>query len=145
MSETKNRIYNRSTAIEALMDLSNKLTEMDEVTLFYDKIKEVIIFGSFAKGAEKVHDLDVYLEIEEHREMDQVYWEMVTDEEYDPIKARYLQINDICRYLMGRRRIYSFHSNLTSNDERDIALSDVHYIIMKDGQMDYDEVEKLFI
>lgn len=29
MSETKKRIYNRSTAIEAMMDLSNKLTEID--------------------------------------------------------------------------------------------------------------------
>lgn len=144
MSETKKRIYNRSTAIEAMMDLSNKLTEID-MAPFFDKIKEVIIFGSFAKGADKVHDLDVYLEIEEHREMDRAYWEMFMDEEYDPIKARYLQINDICRYLSGRRRIYSFHSNLLTDGDRAIALSDVHYIIMKDGQMDYDEVEKLFI
>ena len=29
MSETKKRIYNRSTAVEAMMDLSNKLTEID--------------------------------------------------------------------------------------------------------------------
>ena len=66
MSETKKTLYKRETAISALMDLANKLTDYTSKLVrapFYDEIKDVIIFGSFAKGAEKVHDLDVYLEI----------------------------------------------------------------------------------
>ena len=37
MSETKKRIYNRSTAIEAMMDLSNKSRVPKKGTLEYQK------------------------------------------------------------------------------------------------------------
>lgn len=148
MSETKKTLYKRDTAISAIMDLANNLTYYTsgiESVPFFDEIKDVIIFGSFAKGAEKVHDLDVYLEIVEHREMDEVFWEAYGKGEFDPIKARYEQLNSICRYLRGKRKIYSFHSDVIGDGDREIATSDVHYFIMKDGEVDYDEVEKLFV
>ena len=148
MSETKKTLYKRETAISALMDLANKLTDYTSKLVrvpFYDEIKDVIIFGSFAKGADRVHDLDVYLEIVEHREMDEKFWELWCDGPYDPIKARYEQLNTLCRCLRGKRRIYSFHSDVISAGDREIAMSDVHYFIMKDGEVDYDELEKLFV
>ena len=148
MSETKKTLYKRETAISALMDLANKLTDYTSKLVrapFYDEIKDVIIFGSFAKGAEKVHDLDVYLEIVEHREMDETFWEEWCDGPFDPIKARYEQLNTICRFLRGKRKIYSFHSDVLGDGDREIAMSDVHYFIMKDGEVDYDELEKLFV
>ena len=148
MSESKKTLYRRDTAISALMDLANKLTAYTSKVArvpFYDEIKDVIIFGSFAKGAEKVHDLDVYLEIVEHREMDETFWEEWCDGPFDPIKARYEQLNTICRFLRGKRKIYSFHSDVLGDGDREIAMSDVHYFIMKDGEVDYDELEKLFI
>ena len=148
MSESKKTLYRRDTAISALMDLANRLTDYTskfKKAPFYDEIKDVIIFGSFAKGAEKVHDLDVYLEIVEHREMDETFWEEWCDGPFDPIKARYEQLNTICRFLRGKRKIYSFHSDVLGDGDREIAMSDVHYFIMKDGEMDYDELEKLFV
>lgn len=148
MSETKKTLYKRDTAISAMMDLSNQLTLYTSrigSLPFFDEIKDVIIFGSFAKGAEKVHDLDVYLEIIEHREKDECFWSDWCDGPFDPIQARYEQINTICRYLRGKRRIYSFHSNVMGDGDREIATSDVHYYIMKDGEVDYDELEKLFV
>jgi len=148
MSESKKTLYRRDTAISALMDLANRLTDYTskfKKAPFYDEIKDVIIFGSFAKGAEKVHDLDVYLEIVEHREMDETFWEEWCDGPFDPIKARYEQLNTICRFLRGKRKIYSFHSDVLGDGDREIAMSDVHYFIMKDGEVDYDELEKLFV
>ena len=37
------------------------------------------------------------------------------------------------------------HSDVLSAGDREIATSDVHYFIMKDGEVDYDELEKLFV
>lgn len=146
MSETKKTLYKRETAVEALMDLANKLTYYSSGNVnvqFFDEIKDVIIFGSFAKGAEKVHDLDVYVEIIEHREKDQLYCEVYGDGEYDPIKTRYDQLNSLCRYLRGNRKIYSFHSDAISGGDREIAMSDIHFVIMENGEVNYDELEKL--
>lgn len=147
MSESKKVLYNRKTASNALMELSNRLTEMDfnDYDIPVD-IKDVIIFGSYVKGVKKVHDLDVFVAVTEHREKYEDFWNDRKGTFYDPMKGIEFALTECGKYLKGKNRVISLHMDAYAfEEELKIATSDTHYYLMKDGKVDYDVVDHLLM
>ena len=71
MAEGKKKLYKRETVKKHLKELIErvKLFQSGEADLPYpDKIEELIIFGSYVNSdREKIHDLDIFLELNEDR------------------------------------------------------------------------------
>lgn len=149
MGESKKRLYKRTTASKALMNFSNRISEFTSgYTLPYPfELKDIIIFGSYARGEQRVHDLDIYIEANYTFQDITDYWDRVKIGDTDPIGMVTESINDFARFLKDKSPIFSFHSNLYADDEKEerkIALSGEHYYLMKDGEINYDVLDILW-
>lgn len=147
MSESKKILYKRETATDALCELANRLTMWEyekNVECFPIEINKVYIFGSYARGAERVHDLDVFVSIELLTDEFEDFGDNRTMAEFDLVKANNLVSESFGKYLKGGSRVLSLHiDKYAFEGERDIALSGVHYCIYKDGQVQYDVIDEL--
>lgn len=146
MANNKKITYKRITATNALRDVIMRLEDFIQGKA--DKeypldITEVIVFGSYAKGAEQVHDLDIYISLTEHREKYAAFCNENGLIYHDMLEVIENVINAFVRYMKARKHIISIHSNIYYGpQERDVAISDTHYIILQDGKLNYDVIEE---
>lgn len=135
MSESKKILYKRETASKALMDLSNRLTNFfDRSNPFPLDLNDVIIFGSYAKGASRVHDLDVFVSVTEHRDRYEEYWHNYVGDNFNVITSPSEILVSFGKFIKGKTRVISLHMDAFSTpEERDIATSDIHYYLVKNG------------
>ena len=117
MAEGKKREYKRETATKALTELCVRSYDLN--TLFTNRdypymIERMYVFGSYLKGKDKVHDLDIAIKLRRlSLDLDDTYIR-----EYHPYgsyKQSYLSwllsgYGDTLKFLKGGKGIISFHS-----------------------------------
>lgn len=144
MSETKKRVYKRETCTETIKGLVQRAVDVNEDKAdyhYYNKIKDLILFGSYVNtDKDRIHDVDICLISDRDYEESQRF----VDDNWDDVSWKFsdmwsrifaehiLQV----RYLKGRRNMFSVHSNIgEGNDIIDIATSDKHIVIISDHQL----------
>ena len=143
MSETKAREYKRENCVEAVKELVTRAVEINTGKAdyqYYNRIKEIILFGSLVNSdKEKVHDIDICLISEDNRELMRRFHSehvgLFSDYVTDLFSESYIQE----RYLKGKRKMFSIHSNVHEGmGIRDVALKDAHICLMSDFEVTED-------
>ena len=146
MSESKKVLYKRATASDSLLELMNRITFMDTDYDVPIEIKDVIIYGSYAKGAKKVHDLDVFINGIEHREEYPNFLLLHGKNPQYTVANCSFVFDCMARYFKGNSKLISIHCNMSGqadDGELEIALSEDHYYLLKDGKLNYDAIDEL--
>lgn len=147
MAETKGRLYKRDTATRTLEEFVERIESYWPSAKHIEKypidIKEIIVFGSYAKGADKVHDLDIFISIDFDRDKMDEYADGRSFEG-NVIEATVHMRENFGKFLKRDSRLISLHvDEFSYPGEREIAVSDTHYCIYKDGEFLYDAIEAL--
>ncbi len=120
MSETKARLYNRSTCMNSLKGFVNRAMDINNDKADYkynNKVKDVILFGSLVNtDNEKVHDIDLFVDMGDDKDKSEKFLK----DNYTAIHQKFsgdwlvmLYSEDILRvrYMKNRKGYFSIHSD----------------------------------
>ena len=144
MAESKSRTYRRETGDQAVASLAKKayaLLNSKADRNYPYTVKNLYVFGSYVKGNEKIHDIDVAVELLYKGEKAEKEYlvQYPAPDYYDFTLCLVKAENDTYRYVKDRLYIVSFHTVR----EVDALLKESHeselkrYIVQNQKMTDY--------
>ena len=141
MSESKKRLYKRETATlaaESLLDRIDEINNGNADYQYYNRIKSVLLFGSFVNSNNPlIHDLDVLVIHDDDRTLMGKFHSEHPGLFSDFVEDIYSEALMKERYLRNRKNIYSIHSNIHERESEilKIAMSDKHIFICRNHKI----------
>ena len=135
MGETKSRLYKKETAKKTLAAFMDRVMRVNGCVAnlpYPDRITDVIVFGSYLDDTvEKVHDLDICINVEKHNDL----YAAFNEDYYDGKAGNYTEALffpyiAMLKYLKSKNSILSIHPY---EEDKDVALGGKHVFLIKDG------------
>ena len=148
MAEGKKRLYKRETARKALESFIGQAEQVvSGKTDFPDQLIHAIVFGSYVNTDNpKVHDLDIEIVVDEHRELWKPYArthpEELTEDWFQNLILPNLMLR---KFLKKGKSIISLHyvdyREYEEDFMKEVVLGDRHMYIVRDGKICWEVVE----
>lgn len=137
MSESKKVEYRRDRCKEKIRSLLQRAEEINTGKAdynYYNKIKDIILFGSLVNtDKERVHDIDILVVWEDNRDKMMQFYLEHPNMFGDYIKDMFAEWFLTERYLRNGSRAFSIHTSIIEDDGIiGIAKSDAHVVLMSD-------------
>ena len=140
MSETKKKMYKRVAAAKAARELIPRIEAINNDNAdyhYYNKIKDVILFGSFVNtDQDMVHDLDVCVVHDDDRDLLDKFYRQHRGTFKNLLQDLFCELYLKQRFTKNGKSIYSLHSNVEEGSEIiSIATSKEHVYLFRDHKL----------